>query len=111
MSLGQNVKITHNHIFVFNNINFAYIKHLRYDNCSHLWKMCTVVLLESVKLPEIVKACHWDKMQNSDIKAYLLLEVQLFLTYSCIDRIIGYIILCSSPKKNKVRKSMSLVQK
>ena len=30
-------------------------------------------------------------MQKSHIKAYLLLEVQFFLTYSCIDTIIGYI--------------------
>jgi hypothetical protein len=51
--------------------------------------MCTVVQLESVKLPEKVKACPWDKMQKSHIKAYLLLEAQ-FLTYSCIDTIIGY---------------------
>lgn len=91
MSLGQNVKITHKHIFVFANIIFSDINHFRYDNCSHLWKICTVISLESLKLPEMVKACPWDKMQKSHIMAYLLLEVHFFLTYKCIDTIIGYI--------------------
>ena len=93
MSLGQNVKITHKHIFVFANIIFSDINHFRYDNCSHLCKICTVVSLESLKLPEMVKACPWDKMQKSYIMAYLLLEVHFFLKYSCIDTIIGYIHL------------------
>ena len=42
MSLGQNAKITHKHIFVFANINLYYIKDFRYDNSLHLWKICTV---------------------------------------------------------------------
>ena len=41
MSLGQNVKITHEHIFVFANNIFSDINPSRYDNFSHLWKFCT----------------------------------------------------------------------
>ena len=42
MSLGQNAKITHKHIFVFVNINLYYIKDFGYDNSLHIWKICAV---------------------------------------------------------------------
>ena len=43
MSLGQNVKITHTHIFESAKIYFSYLKHFSYDDCLHLWEICTVV--------------------------------------------------------------------
>ena len=53
-------------------------------------KIYIFLKLKSVKLPEVVKACHRVKMQKSHIKVYLLLQVQVFLTYNCIDTINGY---------------------
>ena len=67
MSPGQNDKVTQKHIFLFSNINFPSIKQCRYDYCTHLWKICTVLKLISVKLQELVKACPWAKITHKHI--------------------------------------------
>ena len=69
MSLGQNVKIIHKHIFVSANLIFSYIKQCRYGKCTYLWGLPSNFKLKSAKLTESVKACPWDIMYGLECEA------------------------------------------
>ena len=52
--------------------------HIRkFSDLCKVWnqKYYVIVYLEAFKLPELVKACPWDKMQKSHINTYLCLPI------------------------------------